>query len=89
MDEEALGRAVHRAAGLLADVAAHLARAQTVGAHGADPVALGHLLDAVAALVHGDVAAVAEDQHVARLAVALAADVAHLVVLLHLHWCPF
>ena len=89
VDEEALGRAVHRAAGLLADVAAHLARAQAVGAHGADPVALGHLLDAVAALVHGDVAAVAEDQHVARLAVALAADVAHLVVLLHLHWCPF
>ena len=56
-----------------------------MGAHGAHPVSVGHHADAVAALVHGDVALVAENEHVARLAVALVADVAHLAVVVDGH----
>ena len=85
VDVAALWRAAHRSAGLLADEALHVAGGEAMGAHGAHPVSVGHHADAVAALVHGDVALVTEDEHVARLAVALVADVAHLAVVVDGH----
>ena len=83
MDEEAFRRAVHRPSGLFADIAPHLTGLESMSAYRADPVAFRHFLDAVAALVHGDVAAVTEDQHIARLAVALVTNITHFIVLLH------
>ena len=78
MDEDSVFRAMHCTLRLVTDITARAAWRLSVRADAAHPVAFRKRGDAIAALVHGEIAVVAEYELVVRLAVSVAADVARL-----------